>query len=200
MNQSSTTAQKARSPLETVFLARQLRLDQENVLPTCAAGNAAAASTSSGIAVDNLQEQLTPRRTNDDDSNDDDGIDATVIRSKTSETWTSGLQIHPPPPRPTRKSSSDRHHMHAGATVHGRSVHHLAWARDFFGNVDDESDNDSNDSDSPTCTRISSGSQKANIKAFNGLLVGALLRLYPSMNTSLSPDNRQEAKTFSLGM
>lgn len=174
MNQHSSSTETAAlnevafSPLEPVAMARQLLLNQENVPATY------IASISSFIAVKNRQEQPTQEPTRTTTNNHSDGIDADIgSKTPTESTWTSGIQINPPP-RPTRKSSSDRHQMsHACATVHGRAMHHLAWARDFFSDEDgddnddcyddDESQGDSHDCDATASSSyaLSSSADKA---------------------------------------
>lgn len=187
MNQSTSTP-KAAAPNEvacTTILAQQLLHKQENIPATPVSANGATTFPASrGIALKTEQEQTI----------------ATDMNTETTEETIGLLQIHPPP-RPKSKSSSDPNSRQIYALVsrNGRARHHLALAKEFFPDSDDDEYDDDSDSDhhdttaSPTCTSISSGSQQTKIKAFNELVCAQPLR-----NTSSSPDQRQEAKTLSL--
>ena len=192
MNQSSSTP-KAATPNEvacTIILAQQLLLKQENIPATPVSANAAT-FPSSGIALETEQEQTIAADMN---------TETTEEATETTKETISLLQIHPPP-RPTSKSSSDPNSRQIYALVsrNGRARHHLALAKEFFADLDNDEYDDDSDSDyhdttaSPTCTCISSGSQQTKIKTFNELVCAQPLR-----NTSSSPDQRQEAKTLSL--
>ena len=187
MTQSSSTP-KAAAPNEvacTIILAQQLLLKQENIPATPVSANAATdIVTSSAIALETEQEQTI----------------VTNMNSETTEETIGLLQNHPPP-RPKSKSSSDPNsrQIYARHSRNGQARHHLALAKEFFADLDNDEYDDDSDSDhhdttaSPTRTRISSGSHQTNVMAFNELVCAQRLR-----NTSSSPDQRQEAKTLSL--
>lgn len=130
----------------TINLDQQLLLEQENIPASSVFTNVATtfpSSRSSGIALEIQQERT---------------IAAGVNIENTAET--SSLQIHPPP-RPKRKSSSDldSRHIYARASRNGRTRHHLALAKDFFAELDDDEHDDDSYSDhrdataTPTSTR-----------------------------------------------
>lgn len=194
MTQSSSTP-KAAAPNEvacTIILAQQLLLKQENIPATPVSANAATdIVTSSAIALETEQEQTIVTNMNSE---------TTEETTETTEETIGLLQNHPPP-RPKSKSSSDPNSRQIYARVgrNGQARHHLALAKEFFADLDNDEYDDDSDSDhhdttaSPTRTRISSGSHQTNVMAFNELVCAQRLR-----NTSSSPDQRQEAKTLSL--